>query len=167
MVRINAYLPAVFLYVAATVAAVADPVVGANFHELFEERCLSCHGHAGPFMRDHVTLDENTLTSSRGQSLDDFLDHHAGGLSAPEKALFLDVFRAQITSEGLFESKCRNCHDRAFEFARLRLAIRDDRLVGRYSGNDIAEFLTRHGRLSGSEAQQMTNALRALLQGRR
>jgi len=84
-----------------------------------------------------------------------------------EIALFLRVFARQIASGGLYQGRCEICHDRARELARLELVIREGRLVGRYTGRDIAAFLTWHGRLDAAEAALMTEALTAILQGAR
>lgn len=158
---------AVLIGMAGGPAAGAEPEPGIDFHTVFEERCLSCHGHAGPFVRERLTLEDGTLYRSNGQPLAPFLEHHAGGLSAKELRLFLDVFAAQIESGGLYKDRCEICHDRARELARLELVLRDGRLVGRYTGRDIGEFLTWHGRLTEEEADRMTKALKRILQGAR
>lgn len=138
-----------------------------DFHEVFEDRCTSCHGHAGTFAREKLAIVDGILVSSRGKPLTSFLKRHAGRLTLDEIALFEDVFKKQITSDGLYEKRCTICHDSARTLARLELAVRDGVLIGRYTGQDIGEFLQQHGRLTAAEAKQMTVALEAILRGER
>ena len=63
-------------------------------------------------------------------------------------------------SGGLFEKKCRICHDRAVKLARTELTIKDGRLVGRYSKRDIATFLAGHGRLTADEVPLIVDMLK-------
>jgi len=153
--------------VAGLVLAFAAPAGAADFHALFEARCGACHGHSGAFARAHLVLDNGTVRRQGGAPVAPFLARHAGGLAPDEIALVLAVFARQIADGGLYQQRCEICHDRAYELARLELVIRDGRLVGRYTGRDIASFLTRHGRLSEDEAARMTEALTAIRRGAR
>lgn len=161
--------PGGVLLAAGLAMLAASGAAAANFHEIFETRCAACHGdHAGPFARSSLVEREGTLTGARtGRPVREFLARHAGGLSGEEIALFVDVFTAQLRSGGFYQERCGICHDRAYEFARLRLALRDGRLVGRYSGRDIAGFLPGHARMTGEEARRMLEALTALREGAR
>lgn len=141
--------------------------LGADFHALFEARCLRCHGHAGAFAADRLHIEDGRVVGSGGLDVAKFLGSHAGGLTAEERDLFVQVFRRQVEAGGFYAQRCRSCHDRAYDLARSKLFLRDDVLVGRYSGRDIANFLTGHARLSAQEAAEMTDALRELTQGRR
>lgn len=153
----------------AILAFLAAPLSAQDidYHEVFDERCKSCHGHSGEFSRSTLAIDEGGITGSKGQSLDRFLSNHAGGLELSEIDALLDMFAKQINSEALFQERCIICHDRAHEFARLKLIIRDGILVGRYTGRDIAGFLREHGRLSATEATVITDALATILAGSR
>lgn len=145
----------------ATAVVQAQPA--PDPHVLFERKCLTCHGHAGPFVRDHLLLGDNGLTTSGGMPVRDFLSRHMGGLPDTEIAALLTLFQQNLTSGALFERNCRFCHDRAREFVRLNLILRDDRLVGRYSGHDVAQFLPGHGRLGPESARFMFEVLRGLV----
>jgi len=131
-------------------------------HVIFEGKCLICHGHAGPFARDHLLLGEDGVTTSSGIPLRAFLGRHKGGLPDQEIATLLTLFRQNLTSGALFERNCLFCHDRAREFARLNLILRDGHLVGRYSGRDVAQYLPGHARLSPEEARAMVEVLHRL-----
>jgi hypothetical protein len=142
--------------------------VAADFHEIFESRCLSCHGHAGGFARTSLTEVDGVLTGTRsGRDVADFLHRHAGGLSPPEITLFVGVFIAQVNSGGFYKARCDICHEQAYDLARLRLIQREGKLVGRYSGRDMASFLPNHARMTAEEADRMLQALTALRMGAR
>lgn len=132
-------------------------------HALFESRCLTCHGHAGSFARDHLRLDADSLVTSRGVPVATFLQTHKGGLPEAVIAPMLAMFHRQVTSAALYEQTCRFCHDRARDFARQRLILRDGRLIGRYSGHDTAAFLPGHARLTADQANRMSAVLRGYL----
>jgi hypothetical protein len=142
--------------------------VAADFHEIFESRCLSCHGHAGEFARTTLIEIDGVLTGIRsGRNIADFLRRHAGGSSPSEITLFVGVFIAQVNSGGFYKERCQICHDRAYDLARLRLIQREGRLVGRYTGRDMASFLPNHARMTAGEADRMLEALTALRMGAR
>jgi hypothetical protein len=142
--------------------------VAADFHEIFEARCFSCHGHAGEFARTSLTETDGVLTGiGSGRKVADFLRGHAGGSSWSEIALFVGVFTQQLKPGGFYQDHCEICHDRAYELARLRLILRDGRLMGRYSGRDMASFLPGHALMTADEAARMLEALTALRMGAR
>lgn len=138
-----------------------------DFHRIFEARCASCHGHAGPFAQSVLRLDGDTLLRSDGRPLAPFLKTHMGGLSTEELNLFIETFRNQVGSGGLYRETCIYCHDRAYEFARKTLILKDGVLMGRYSGYLTGEFLQSHARLTPDEARAMTEAFEAVLKGAR
>ncbi|PIV77159.1 MAG: hypothetical protein COW54_16115 [Rhodobacteraceae bacterium CG17_big_fil_post_rev_8_21_14_2_50_63_15] len=141
----------------ATAQATPDP------HDVFEEKCLSCHGHAGPFARLHLTLEADGPHTSRGVPVESFLRSHKGGLPDAQIAAMLDLFRQHLTSGAIYERSCLLCHDRARDFVRHNLILQDGRLIGRYTGHDTATFLAGHARLSPEEAGQMLTVLRSFL----
>ncbi|MDT8343809.1 MAG: hypothetical protein RQ752_05205 [Thermohalobaculum sp.] len=147
----------------------AAPQDGAapDFHAIWEARCLACHGHAGPFVRERLTFDHDEIHGREGREIGPFLERHGGGLEPDQIALFLRVFARQLASGGFYERECRICHDSARDLARLRLVLRDGRLMGRYSDREIAPFLATHARMTPPEAEAMTEALTAILQGAR
>jgi hypothetical protein len=48
--------------------------------------------------------------------------------------------------------------------AELQVAA-DGRLIGLYSGRDMAEFLPGHGRLDGTDAERFARILRRTVEG--
>jgi hypothetical protein len=149
-------------------AGLAFGAAAADFHQIFEQRCAGCHGHAGAFVRDTVTVVDGVLTGVRsGRAVASSLATHYGGLDPSEIKLFVRVFTRQASSGAFFQERCAICHDRAYELARLRLILRDGQLTGRYSGRDMAAFLPGHARMTPEEAEQMLDALTRLRQGER
>ncbi|MFB9150028.1 hypothetical protein [Roseovarius ramblicola] len=161
MSRIFSAIPCIVLAALLTSGG-AQAQRASDPHVLFEDKCLTCHGHAGPFARDRLLLGNTGLTTSGGLPLRAFLSRHMGGLTDPEIATLEILFRQNLTSGALFERTCRFCHDRAREFVRLNLILRDGRLTGRYSGRDVARFLPGHGRLTPEDARAMAEVLRRL-----
>lgn len=153
---------------AIVAAGLASVAAAADFHEIFEARCLGCHGHAGDFARGSLTEDNGVLRGARsGREVRAFLGSHAGGLSESEIDLFVQVFTRQLSSGAFYQERCDICHDRAYDLARLRLILQDGRLVGRYSGREMASFLPGHARMTAEEADRMLEALTELRRGAR
>ena len=120
----------------------------------------ACHGHAGAFARETLTLVDGVLRGAQsGRDISAFLPTHRGRPTPDETALLVDLFRRQVGWAGLFQARCRVCHDSARALARQRLIVRDGALRGRYSGRDIARFLARHGRTTAAERQILHEVL--------
>lgn len=122
-------------------------------HAIYETRCATCHEpHASDFTRGRLDiLGEELVVGTSGKPVEAVLAAGHGRL-APEEAATLVAFLSEVRqSDGLYESKCRICHDRARDLARSSLVIREDRVTGRYTGRDIAAFLGVHGRMKPDE----------------
>ncbi len=143
-----------------SVAQLPDP------HQIYENKCGGCHtAHAGEFARDKLQQSNGELTiRSSSKDLRAFFLAGHGKLTTAEIEPLITHMRKILASGGLFQEKCRMCHDRAVEFSRLNLMITDGRLTGRYSNRDIAEFLRHHGRLEKDEVATMIEVLRRQLQ---
>lgn len=118
-------------------------------HGLYEQRCSGCHSaHAGQFVHDKLErLDEEIVGRETGRELRSFLTAGHGNLAPSEIDAMVAHLAAILGRGALFREKCLICHGRAVTLARSELILRDGRLVGRYSGRDIAAFLQNHGRL--------------------
>ena len=155
------HLPAlaVLAFLALPGAATAQTI---DPHAVFETRCSGCHkGHAGAFARTSLFLSPDGVVTGKKKKMPvrDFLAAHFGKLSQEEAAVLTDMFARQIRTGGLYERKCRTCHDSASHLARTRLYLQDKKLVGRFTARDINEFLTGHGRLEPSEIEIMRTML--------
>ncbi|MBU1211132.1 MAG: cytochrome c [Alphaproteobacteria bacterium] len=134
-------------------------------HQIFEQRCGGCHTpHAGDFEGDYLVSSQGMMLTRRSsRELRGFLDSGHGKLSPVEINVLVEHFESILNAGGLFQDKCRVCHDRAVDLARHQLILRDGRLTGRYTGRDIAEFLTNHGRLQPDEVERMISVLKRQL----
>lgn len=131
-------------------------------HAIYEGKCAACHpAHAGEFVRARLFQSDGRLAiQGSSRDLQTFLQSGHGKLTPEETGLLIEQFRQILMSGGLFQRKCRVCHDRAVEFARLNLIEKDGRLTGRYSHRDVADFLQNHGRLEKDEIDTMIGVLK-------
>lgn len=153
--------------VLATLAAPAPPAAasGPDPHALYEAKCGGCHEeHARDFTENQLRLEDGRVLARRsGMALDRFLATGHGDVAPENLDVLVGHLSAVARAGGLFERKCRICHDRAVVLARRELVIRDGRLVGRYTGRDIEAFLTHHGRLTEHERAVMLDTLQRQL----
>lgn len=133
----------------------------ADLHALYERHCAGCHApHAGDFVRDSLERRDGGLVGRRnGREIRAFLAAGHGHLDAGEAVAMAAHLAAIAKANGLFQDKCRICHDRAADFARRRLILRDGRLEGRYTGRQIKPFLSGHGRLEAREIETILEML--------
>ncbi|MDP6705132.1 MAG: hypothetical protein QF893_02215 [Alphaproteobacteria bacterium] len=137
-----------------------------NYHDFFEGRCGSCHGHSGDLAREQlVIVDGRLLGRESGNDIRSYLAGHYGRLSPDQVARVYAVLFRQGRAGGLFKTKCRICHGRARELAKTSLVVVAGQLRGRYSGRDVGAFLKRHGRLEDREVKVVYEALLALARG--
>lgn len=147
----------------AALAQTIDP------HQLYEERCSGCHApHAGDFVHGSLErLDDKLVGRGTGRELRAFLAGGHGRLAALEIDVVAAHLAAILAAGGLFRDKCLICHRRAVELARSHLVLRDGRVMGRYTGRDIAVFLKNHGRLEEGEIETAVRMLARQLTARR
>lgn len=152
----------VTLVLAALVAGATGAMgQGLDPHRIYEESCARCHApHAGDFVWDGLGESGGVLTGARsGRPVAAYLMSGHGGLSPDEAEALLAHFRQVRNSGGAFMEKCRICHATAVELVRGHLIIDNGALTGRYTGRDIATFLTGHGRLTPQQAVDMLDVL--------
>ena len=139
----------------AAFAQAGDP------HALYEQRCGKCHSpHAGEFAAESLERrDDKIVGRDSGRELRAFLARGHGRLAPPEVDAMVAHLTEILAAGGLFLEKCLICHGRAKGFARLELIMRDGRVTGRYSGRDIAAFLSGHGRLEPDEVPTIAEML--------
>jgi len=146
--------------------AAKAPAESVDLHRLFEQRCQSCHGHAGDFAREHLSIVDGVLRG-RTPNLRRFLERHHGPRTAAEADALYRMFFRQVEAGGRFKQRCAICHDSAANLARDRLIVVDGTLRGRYTGRDIRAFLLDHGRLDAKDAAFFYDALLQVTLGRR
>ena len=138
----------------------------ADLHRLFEQRCGRCHGHAGDFAREKLSIVDGVLRGRR-PDLRRFLRRHHGPQTPAEAEGLYRLFLRQVEVGGKFKQRCRVCHDSASDLVRDRLIIIDGALRGRYTGNDVRGFLLDHGRLDAEGIAFFHDALLQIALGRR
>ncbi len=121
-----------------------------DLHWLWDDRCEVCHGHAGDFAREYLTVSNGELQGRHHvHDLRLFLGNHNLGESNID-----DVYKmllAQASSEARFRHECARCHASAAEFVRSSIRLKDGRLISRNTGADIRHFIETHRNLSISD----------------
>ncbi len=134
----------------------------ADIHLYWENHCLECHGHAGAFARDRLTVEGGVLVSDRwGSGLDRFLANHHTTPATLEP--IIAMLTAQVESPPLYAEHCSGCHGIAADLVRDSVERRDDVLYGRPSGRPLARFLARHGGLASDEIPVVLESLDRLV----
>jgi len=131
-------------------------------HAVYETACARCHSpHAAEFFRERLIPDGDAVVIGRNrEEFEAFLSGGHVPLSQKRVASLMDLAARVVQEPPLYGQKCRICHAPAVMLARRELLLRDGRLVGRYTGREIAGFLSAHGRLHGEETAQIVNMLR-------
>lgn len=151
---------AIVLAAMAAVAVTAGAASARDLHDFWDNRCASCHGHAGEFSRNHFKLLDGRLVGRNpARDVCGYLVNHGAGadMAAPVCAMLT----AQAATPSLFKSKCAGCHETAADFARTGLVAGEGgTLKGKQNGRDIAEFLTGHGKLDAGEVAKVVSTLK-------
>lgn len=150
------------IFISAASAAAADPI---DPHQVYEQKCTRCHeDHARAFADTHLLLrDDRVIGLKRGRDLETFLDKGHGNLDQVEVIPLVAHLRSVTGAAGLYQAKCRMCHEPAVDFARLTLIMDGDNVLGRYSKADIAAFMIGHGRINETEHATIMDALKRQL----
>lgn len=122
-------------------------------HAIYESKCATCHdAHARGLALGLLEVDRDTVVIPQsGRPLSEFLSRGHGGIGPEEVKDLVEHLKTILSSDQIFATKCRLCHDRAKDFARHELIFQNDRLIGRYTKRDIERFLQHHGRLNQDE----------------
>lgn len=150
------------ILIAVASAAAADSI---DPHRVYEQKCTRCHeDHARAFADTHLLLrDDRVIGLKRGRDLETFLDKGHGNLDQVEVIPLVEHLKSVTGAAGLYQAKCRMCHEPAVDFARLTLIMDGENLRGRYSKADIAEFMIDHGRVDQTEHATIMDALKRQL----
>ncbi len=131
-------------------------------HAVYEQKCTRCHeDHARAFADQHlIVVEGRVIGKQRSRDLENFLINGHGKLDPSEVRPLVAHLKSVIGAGGLYQQKCRICHEPAVIFARIKLIIKDDKLLGRYSARGIAEFMAEHGRITQDEHPIIMDALK-------
>lgn len=131
-------------------------------HAVYEQKCGRCHeDHARAFADQHLVVkDDRVIGKRRSRDLENFLINGHGKLEPAEVRPLVAHLKSVVDADGLYEKKCRICHEPAVDFARIKLIMVEDKLMGRYSKQNIDDFMIEHGRVSETEHAIIMDALK-------
>lgn len=154
--------PAVAFRIATTLAPLlaAVPAAGFDVHGFWDSECSECHGDAGAFAGERLSVDDGRLVSAQwGEELARFLaTHHMN-----EAALgpMLAMLTAQATPVPVYDLRCAECHGPAADLVARSILWRDGRLITA-GGTPLDGFLVDHGALAPDEIPALIDRLEAL-----
>lgn len=163
----NAKMLKKLILVAAIIIAAGNAAADSiDPHQVYEQKCTRCHeDHARAFADTHLLLrGDRVVGLKRGRDLETFLDKGHGNLEPVEVIPLVAHLRSVTGAAGLYQAKCKMCHEPAVDFARLNLIMDGGNLQGRYSKADIAEFMVHHGRINETEHVTIMDALKRQLE---
>ncbi len=126
--------------------AASDP----DLHWLWDDRCATCHGHAGDFARNFLSVVDGQL-QGRHHLADLRLFLHNHNLRDAEVDDIYTMLLAQTTSQARFRNACSGCHETAAQFVRAKLKFRDGVLYGDSTGRPVQVTLESHRKLTASD----------------
>ncbi|HEY9164090.1 MAG TPA: hypothetical protein VIN57_05735 [Magnetovibrio sp.] len=149
------------LWLVSCLAVIAGLTIAANVYaqdgaSLFEARCASCHKSSQELAVMTLVVDGGVLRSSvSGKDIREFLPRHRGHPDADQTLALYDLLFSDLKScpnvrtqgGGGFEARCAICHGTARELASQKLVREGDIVRGRYSGQELSEFLDTHARI--------------------
>ena len=142
-------------------AVLTRPAVGASdldLHWLWDDRCASCHGHAGEFSRKFLVVSNGELQGRHHvHDLRRFLHNHY--LAGNEVDAVYNMLLAQANTRPKFAGECASCHETAAKLVGNSLEFRDGVLYSRNSGRPVSSCLDHHMGLSPDDVEYFTNLL--------
>lgn len=119
---------------------------GTDLHRLWDDRCAVCHGHAGEFARNFLSISGGILQGRHHvEDLRRFLHNHY--LSGREVAAVHAMLFAQTQTQARFRNECSGCHVSAAHLVRETLLLHDGELYVRAPERPLREFLAQHRNL--------------------
>lgn len=135
--RVSLVLIAVMLVVPVVKASVVD------LHQLWDDRCAICHGHAGEFARNFLHVTGGELQGRHYvHDLRRFLHNHY--LSSNEVDAVYEMLLAQATNQARFRDECGDCHESAAKLVRDTMVLDGGVLYSRASRTPVRTFLHHH-----------------------
>ncbi len=143
------YSCTILIIVILTPAAEAG---GLDLHWLWDDRCVECHGHAGHFSRQFLSVANGELQGRHHvHDLRRFMHNHY--LIDSEVDAVYNMLLAQANTPARFKAECSSCHDNAARFVRQSLELRDGRLYSRKSNQPTQRFLAHHRALNPDDVE--------------
>lgn len=142
----------------AVLAMPAARASGLDLHWLWDDRCGACHGHAGDFARQSLSVSNAQLQGRHHvNDLRQFLDNHY--LAGNEVDAVYNMLLAQAGNQARFKGECAGCHESATTFVRNSLELRNGVLYSRNAGFPVRGFLDHHRGLNPDDVEFFANLL--------
>lgn len=126
------------------------PSAAIDLHRFWDQRCADCHGHAGAFARNFLTVQDGVLQGSHHRNdLRGFLGNH--GAPAGDVDAIYAMLLAQAQRQDEFKARCGRCHRTAADVARGLHPDQSGVLVLERTGRPVAAFLAHHGGLTRNQ----------------
>ncbi|MCB1714370.1 MAG: hypothetical protein KDK04_07535 [Candidatus Competibacteraceae bacterium] len=121
-----------------------------DLHRLWEDRCGDCHGHAGEFAHQFLSVSDGKLRGSRVErDLHGFLQQHY--LQNNEVNAVYDMLLAQASTTAQFKTQCAGCHASAVQLVHKSLVRTGEQLYIRGSQQSLADFMQHHRHLDAEQ----------------
>lgn len=121
-------------------------VSAQDLHKLWDDRCVTCHGHAGEFSRKFLSVHNGKLQGRHHvDNLKLYLNNHY--LSGHAVEPVYNMLLAQASNKPRFKNECSMCHKDAASFVRETLVFSDGVLVSRKLKTSVRDFLGGHRKL--------------------
>lgn len=144
----------IFLAAAILMTPVAR-AAGIDLHQLWDDRCFECHGHAGEFARRSLSVSNGELQGRHHiHDLRRFLHSHY--LADSEVDATFNMLLSQASNQARFKSACSGCHDTAAKFVRRSTEFKAGVLYARESGQVVRDFLEQHRNLKSDDVEFFT-----------
>jgi cytochrome c5 len=138
-------------------ASAAAP--GIDLHAFWDDRCFECHGHAGAFARQILSVRDGRLSGRHHEDdLRAFLRQHY--MSEPLAERVHDMLLAQVRTEPVYQQKCARCHETAAALVRNSIDFDNGVLVAKSARTPLLRFLVRHG--GGLTPAELTTVMSSL-----
>ena len=129
------------------------PVVAAfatDLHKLWDDRCSSCHGHAGEFSRKFLRVSDSELHGRHHvHDLRLFLNNHF--LAGHDVEPIYNMLLAQASIIPRFKNECSSCHETAAKFVRESFMLHDGSIYSRKLKIPVRDFLNDHRNLQSED----------------
>ena len=141
---IPAFLIMLFLSVSAEKIKAAEvKSQDPDLHKLWDSKCVTCHGHSGEFSRKFLKIVDGQLKGRLFENdLRLFLHNHY--LAGKEVDSIYAMLLAQASVVPRFKQECSGCHQKAAEFVRKSLILKDSVLYSNKLKTPVSHFLVTH-----------------------
>lgn len=124
----------------------AVAVFATDIHKMWDDRCVSCHGHAGEFSRKFLKVTGSELQGRHHtHDLRLFLNNHY--LSGHDVEPVYNMLLAQVSILPRFKNECSRCHENAATFVRESFTLEGGSLNSIKLKIPVRDFLSGHRNL--------------------